>query len=231
VSTGGSPHLFFALSGVGSALLTISLLPSSSKLSLLLGGVFGVVVSICLVLCGISDRSWRTFLFIAMTIVAYLVGVGIAFTVQLSLPPRLLLISPAELWSLGHGGAVSPVALFFGGTAGALAVLFGAAPLAKRRLANRTVMFRCVGWSLFGGAFAILGWVLRDSLGVILWNVFRYVQPASFQGSPEDELRGLGPVDLVCAVYFMWQLGIAVVLGVMLGAGAEKSRPMEQQAL
>jgi hypothetical protein len=215
--------VWMCVGGVVSGLLSIACLASPGRAGVFLGALFGTAMAVTLVAFRVLDSLWRAFCLIAGATVAYVIALCVAFGVQLAFPPSILLISPDERWSLGHPESVSPVALCAGGLVGAFVLLASVCSLATETLGIRVFVRKCALWAFAGGVLAVLGWALHGSLGVLLWHLLHFFGLTSPTRVPQDELRGLGQVSSVYAIHFVWQVGIALLLGLILRSYSAES--------
>ena len=119
---------------------------------LLLGGVFGVAISVCLAALDISRRYWDALRFTIVCCGAFFFSFMATFFVQLALP--------WDRWSMGHNPSNSPVAFFIGGTLGAFLVLGEALFLLNPETPWSVSLYQGLRWSPVGGVLGALGCLL-----------------------------------------------------------------------
>ncbi|HEV2342351.1 MAG TPA: hypothetical protein VGS15_11180 [Candidatus Acidoferrales bacterium] len=116
---------------------------------LLLGGVFGVAISVCLAALDISRRYWDALRFTIVCCGAFFFSAMATFFVQLALP--------WDHWSMGHNPSNSPVAFFIGGTLGAFLVLGEALFLLNPETPWSVSLYQGLRWSPVGGVLGAIG--------------------------------------------------------------------------
>ncbi|MFI5126837.1 MAG: hypothetical protein ACHQJX_08410, partial [Candidatus Acidiferrales bacterium] len=115
--------------------------------------------------------------------------------------------------TMGHVPSPSPIALFIGGLVGGFllvgAVLFLIAPEGGRR-ARKALL-----WSVASGILAVVGWALSPLLGPALSHVIRILRPGEAWLTPQSGTQS-GPLGMICSVFFVWQVGMAFAIGLMV---------------
>jgi hypothetical protein len=203
----------FLVGSLLSGLSTIASLDVPGKPGFFLGAIFGMTITICVAISGLMTQFWQPLLQVCVATIAYFGALMFAIFLQLDLPRPMLFLfhDPA-----GHPEAPNPFALFFAGIFGAFFVLGAALSLVWRQIGLGSLVRKTMLGSLAGGVFAIIGWALSSTLGTFLWHVLYFFGLAGGMQAPWYELHGLGEARLVYSVHFVWQIGIALIIGILL---------------
>jgi len=191
------------LAGFFSGLLTIALEQAIPVSFYFLGAVFGALLGICFAIVGVLNRRQAAKL-VLVAAVAYFLSVFAGWGAQLALS-AFGLLTPDEQWSMGGGDALSPVALFIAGLAGAFLMIGGTLSVVRPELIFTGG--KAIRWSPLGGVLALIGWALGPSLGVALWNTFHQMHLTGWTTRPQDASPGL---DYSLPV--VWQTGMAFAI-------------------
>lgn len=186
-----------------------------SRWSAFEGVVFGVAMVCGLVAFKALKNPVKAAGLIFLSPVAFYAAHFASFVTQLVLS-GLGLLTPSERWTMGNGGSPSPIALFIGGLMGGFllvgAVLWLLAPRGHR-------VRKAVLWSAASGLFAIVGWALSPLLGPGLSHVLRIMRPKDvWLTAPAQSSTPDGPLGIICSVFFVWQTGMAFVIGLIARA-------------
>ncbi|HEV3481491.1 MAG TPA: hypothetical protein VGR97_04100 [Candidatus Acidoferrales bacterium] len=194
--------------GTLSALLTIFFL-NTTRLGLFMGAVFGVIIAASLVLSG-TLRIAAALQFAAVAAVAYFVSFLASFGAQLALG-SLGLLTEAEAGTMSTPGAASPAALLVGGLVGGFLIIGDVLLLAGgRKQATSSVTLL---WSVASAALAFTGWALAPSLGVALLHLVHRLHLEGTWPNPQGDVQGIGAAPVIYSVHFVWQIGMAFVIG------------------
>jgi hypothetical protein len=181
------------------------------------GSMFSRVVFGGAIICGLAifkalPNPFGAVALIFASVIAADLAVLASFGTQLKLGD-LGLLTRAENWNMGNGGSPSPIALAVGGLVGGFLVgsafLFAVAP----KNARRGKLQRLLIWSLGSAGLAIVGWALSPFLGPILSPFLRAVRPGQAWLEDPQFNTGVGPIGMVSSVYFVWQVGMALAMG------------------
>jgi hypothetical protein len=210
-----TPTAALPLGGFFAGMLTVSALYPAGQLGieLLVGAVFGGLLALTLAWCGFVQRLWSAIRLVIVATVSYVLAVLMAFGSQLALLP---LLPTSQQWSMGSELRDSPIALFLGGLAGAFLVLAEVLPLVRPQVGTRTVVVTAGRWSIAGGVFAVIGWVLGPSLGTTLWALLHATGLLPKGMSAHDQLYGYGEASLLYSLHLVWQTGMTFLIGLLL---------------
>lgn len=204
--------VLLSLAGLISGVITACLAYEMDQL--LLGAPFGLIISVFLAMGGILQGFWKAMRILGLTLAAYFISVLVAVAVQLALSP---LLPESQHWSMGHTMTDSPIAWFFGGAIGAFLILYGIVAFVHPSIERRQPRAGLLSWSLTGGALGVLGWTLGPSLGVVLWHSTHNLGFTAPSSSPQDILYGYGEASRLFSLYVVWQTGMGLLLGLLLG--------------
>ncbi|HEX5423369.1 MAG TPA: hypothetical protein VFW94_07460 [Candidatus Acidoferrales bacterium] len=182
--------------------------------SIFLGVVFGVAITCGLAIAKTLPSLSSGFLLISASLVAYYIAYLAAFGTQLALADFGLL-TRAENWNMGSGGAASPIALLVGGLVGGFLLSLAFFVTVTSQNNARSKLRRALVWSLGSAGLAVLGWALSPILGPVLSPFVRAVRPGeAWLEIPQFNI-GEGPIGMVSSVHFVWQIGMALAMGLV----------------
>jgi hypothetical protein len=182
--------LLMSLCGLASGVVTANI-----AFGYLTGGTFGVALASSLFLSGIVTKIWKLISLVAITTAAFCISWLFAVFVEMSLPWKHL--------SMGTAPSSSPVSLFAGGVTGGFIILSGSLLVTNFQIMTlRTIRSKAFLWSIFSGVLAPIAWALGPSLGTL---VVPYRQPYA-----------IAEFSNQCALYVVWQTGVAFALGMIL---------------
>lgn len=214
-SDNGRAVILISAGGFLSAVLSAALSHGRDD-SIAPGIVFGIALSLCVLLSGIADAR-RAALLIPVSFVAFFFALCAAIGLQIVFPQ----IVPAnEQWSMSVKEPASPVALVISGAVGGL-ILFGGVFVAiERRRGGGTLVLRLFEGMVLGGVLAGIGWALRSTVGVAVWHVFHSMGVTPFwELSPRqafgDEMD-YSETSRMYSLFVVWQTCIAVALAFMI---------------
>lgn len=211
VRTGWRTLIVLVLLAALSSFITTAWL-ANSRGSIFVGVVFGAAITCGLAIFKTLPSLPGAILLIFASVFAHYVAFLASFGTQLMLA-HLGLLTGAENWNMGNGGAPSPITLLVGGLVGGFllsgAFLFAVMPQDYARGKLR----RALVWSVGGAGLAILGWSLTPLLGPILSPFVRAVRPGEAWLGDAQLNIGEGPIGMVSSVYFVWQTGMAFAMG------------------
>jgi hypothetical protein len=209
----------FSLLGLVSAVLSI-LIPAlltargspvfmGSSLGLGPWDIFGAMISVYFwAFAGVRFVTKAIGLVVAST-VAYFVAMILGMFAGMALSSAMGFQLNTESAELG-AGMVAP--LLIAGTTGAFLII-----VAVLRLYSedtwRGVLSKAFQWSWVGGVFALLGWGLGPSLGEAIWSALDSVALSDL--GREMLTHDATPLNGF-SLHIVWQVGMAVALGVML---------------
>lgn len=186
---------------------------AESKWSVFEGVVFGVAMVCGLIAFKALKNSLKAASLIFISPVAFYAAYFASFVTQLVLS-GLGFLTPSERWTMGNGGSPSPVTLFVGGFVGGFllvgAVLWLLTPRGRR-------LRKAVWWSVASGAFGVIGWALSPLLGPALSPVIRTLLPSERWLTAQSGTQS-GPLGMICSVFFVWQVGMAFAIGLIVQA-------------
>jgi len=140
--------LVFTLLAVG--LMTGALTTEIDRAGLAVGAIFGITISIALLITGASQNVRGAVRLTVVSFVAFFLAYGLTFYAQ-------LLIPGTDQWSMSHNPSPSALPLFFGGTLGAFLVLGEALHMIRPEVHWFASLKRGFEWSPVGGALAVIG--------------------------------------------------------------------------
>jgi hypothetical protein len=192
------PHLKLALllaaAGLVSALFSICFLGLSLSI-LLVGGVFGACMGVCLQKMAILSNQ-QTGRFVLVSVLAYPLSFGLAWRVRDALP----------FGYDSNSGRDAAFPLVLGGLVGGFLVIGAATWLTRDR--GLHLITRSLLGALFGALLAAAGRALGQSLGDIAAILVRAL-PWSFPATSEYQ-------DWY-SIFIVWQTGMGLALGLVLG--------------
>lgn len=189
------------LAGLLSALITIVLFWISPFL--VPGLVFGVVVASFVGKLGVFTQRQAGW-FTAVAMLSHAAAHYLVFALQ----PRFAV-------SMGNPDADPPFAFLAGGLLGGFLVV-GALPLIlDRRAGKRAVVVGALPWAIggaaLGGGLAVTGILFGPTLGAGVVELFRVLHLLPFHGNVR-----MRPPDDWYSLYLIWQIGIALMLGIIV---------------
>jgi hypothetical protein len=156
----------------------------------------------------------------AVTTIAYPLSILVAGGIQLVISQH----SP-----IGAGPDISAVTLFAGGFVGAYLVIGITLLLIPLQTEKRSVLVRSLCWPLLGGILGVIGWNLGASLGMALWSIAHHLH---LTANDETWLNALhSDTSHEFSLFLIWQVGMAVVLGIMVRTSETSSPPKEAKQL
>lgn len=212
--------MLLTLAGLLSGLLTIAVSYTNPRYpsQFLLGAPSGVLIASCLAALGILRDSGRIIRLILVATVAYFLSFFVAFFFQGAFLSIFMTYSEKL--------AISPIALFVGGVAGAF-ILIGEVVFLPRIQPKSRALQLALLWSLLGGALAVGGAALGPSLGAALLRFVHSLGLASLTKLPEDALNSADQTRLLFSLYLVWQTGMGFVLGLLLDCYQQPSARKE----
>lgn len=141
-------HLPIILALVG--LITGAFTSDINRAGLAAGAIFGIAMSVVMVITGVSQRMSVLLRFPAVSVVAFFFAYWLTFAAQMFTPGT-------DRWSMSHNPALSPLLLFFGGMLGACLVLGEALHMIHPDVSEFASLRRAFRWSPVGGALAVIG--------------------------------------------------------------------------
>jgi hypothetical protein len=208
--------LMLPLAGLLSSMASIASYPFGPNSWLFPGFFFGLFICCSLAVFTLLTTISRALALIIMTSVAYPISILLAGGIQL--------IRPGSHWSMGQQPSVSSIALFAGGFLGALLVIGATLSLVASETEKASLLNKSPLWSLSGGILAIIGWTLGPSLGMVLWSTAHSLH---LTAPDETALNATGDTSHQFSLWFVWQVGMAVILGIMLRT-SETSSPAKE---
>lgn len=197
---------------------------ANSRGSIFSGVVFGLAMACGLAIAKTLPSASSGFLLISASLIAYYIAYFAAFGAQLALADFGLL-TQAENWNMGSGGAASPIALLVGGLVGGFLLSLAFLVIVTPPNNGRSKLRRALVWSLGSAALAVLGWALSPILGPVFSPFVRAVRPGeAWLEDPRFNI-GEGPIGMVSSVHFVWQTGMAFAMALVAqraNSGANK---------
>lgn len=169
------------------------------------GGLFGLALATYFFLSNGNRSLLKGILFVIFSVVAYCLATWGAMASSL-------------LFRSGTTEA-PPSAMFVGGAIGAFLLLVLVQFLLQPVAPGKFIVKKAAIWSLAGGALGVLGWELGPSLGRFLWSLLplrAWPGPDSFQQF---------------SLYFVWQTGMALVVGFIDSADQRRGVASAEQRL
>jgi hypothetical protein len=188
--------------GVVSALASISLMgfqiPSPYFMGFIFGAIFGASLARAKI---IGTEGWVLWVFAAT--VAHFVSFLIVF------------LFPTWMPAGAHSTeGVSRGSLVAAGLAGALLIV-GVLQLIRQEYSVSGLLLKPLIATLAGGTLAALGWKLAPSVGTAFWRVLSSLGLSGRAYEPGDMID-YGPANVAYAVYFVWQVGMAIVIALLV---------------
>lgn len=204
----------FLIVGFVSGLLSAWLI----SLGYLLGVVFGSVIAAYLAASGFLRNTWKVILTVCASAVAYALAL---LTTALSEILYRLLSRPQTSHT---ETAVSLIALFIGGIAGACLLLGIVMQVLHPEVKGKRLTVKVLPYSLVGGVLGIIGWALGPSLSAGL----RFFLHTSGFVTPTGRLQGAlyQETSNWYSLLIVWQTGIAFTLGIILHK--LEAKPLEE---
>lgn len=137
--------IILALVGLITGAITMDI----DRAGLAVGAIFGIAMSVAMVITGVSKRMWILLRFPVVSVVAFFLAWLLTFGLQLSTPGM-------SEWSMDHNSP-SVLPLFLGGMLGACLVLGEALHMIHPNVSEFTSLRRAFRWSPLGGALAVIG--------------------------------------------------------------------------
>lgn len=201
---------------------------ANSRGSIFSGVVFGIAITFGLAIFKLLPNAISAVLLILASVFAHYLALLGSFGMQLALA-YLGLLTEAESWNMGSGGAASPIALLVGGLVGGFLLSLAFFVIVTPPNNGRSKLRRALVWSLGSAALAVLGWALTPILGSILSPFVRAVRPGeAWLGDPHFNI-GEGSIGMVSSMYFVWQTGMALALGLVVQRNSLSSRRRSQR--
>lgn len=200
--------ILLPLAGLLSGLITVALSHGSSR-TYWIGGVFGVVVGIGLLLTERLHGAWKAAVVFVPAAIAFLLSLSVASITQLLYLAYLVspeTDSPANSYSL--------VALFFGGIVGGFLILAMFSTVCYPKAGIRNIALNSLTWSPSGGILSLVGWLLGPVVGVAVWYLLDAVGLTPFTQGAEKTLDS-DKLHMI-SLFVVWQTGMGVVLSRML---------------
>lgn len=193
---------------------------AASRGSVFEGVAFGVAIVCGLVAFRVLKNPVTAALLIVFSVCAFYAAYFASFVTQLVLS-GLGLLSESEEYTMS-GGSPSPIALFIGGLIGGFLLVYGVLWLITPGGSRRTR--KAVRWSVASGILAVGGWALSPLLGPVLSHVVRILSGEAWL-TPQSSIQS-GPLVMISSVFFVWQVGMAFAIGLMVqsknsGSGQE----------
>lgn len=204
-----------AVSGLASGLLVCAVMdPRLPHADSYTGIIFGVFLAVPLLLYELLDQYWKAAGLVVVTTLAYPISVIAAMWFQMGFP------RVGVRGSLGTDDLPAPITLAVGGAIGG-AIVFMAVAFFCRRARGQSRAGMVLRGALAGGVLGFTAWILRSSVGVVLWHIFnRLGMVPSWSGSsPREWIGGVddyGRLARTYALYVTWQTGVATAIGFAL---------------
>jgi hypothetical protein len=196
--------LLLVAAGLASALFCILFLSMTVYVA---GAVFGAVVAICLQKLRIYNERQAGW-FVAVATVAYLLSFALAVKLDSAFPPVIYSSRP---------DMEPPIVWLGGGVFGGFLLIGGALWLLRPKLGGIPLSVRALGGAAWGGILAISGWALGPSLGSMLLKLLEALP-----------LRVADPnAQAFYSILMLWQTGMGLMLGLMLGGRRPQASSME----
>jgi hypothetical protein len=210
VSRSSERLLLLACAGCASGLLgqlAVGLAPARYAL-FLPGLIFGIAVTLVFASHGGFNAPFKAVGFIAASTAAYPISVLATFATM----PIVTYLGLNNNVDSGGAGRIQvpPSAIFIDGSLGALIVLLGARMVFGSFNLSLRCTLRVALASLAGGVFGVAGWLASNG---------GQSQHAAISGSPLS----------FCALYLIWQTGVALCIGPVV-AGGERPAARGQYA-
>lgn len=198
---------------------------AASRWSVFEGAVFGVAI-----VCGLAafkalKNPLNAAALIFISPVAFYAAYFASFVTQLVLS-GLGLLSESQEATMGHVASPSPIALFIGGLVGGFLIVSAVLWLMVQR--GRRRIRRALLWSVASGILAVVGWALSPLLGAPLSHVIRISLPNEAWITPLSSTPN-GPLGMICSVFFIWQVGMAFAIGLVVQAKDGVAKPEGMQ--
>jgi hypothetical protein len=171
-----------------------------------IGGVFGFVVGIGLLLAKRLRRAWMAVVMIVPTALAFWMSLWVAgTTLHWTDHPSFLFDTETT---------ITPLGAFTGGIVGGFMVLatFSAACYPKMGILHVTV--ESLKWSPVGGILGVVGWSLGPFLGIAIWFMLRALGLTPLGQTSLNAVQ-TGSINAL-SLYVVWQAGMCVALSFML---------------
>ena len=183
----------------------------------LCGVIFGVCLVVPLAATGVLRNPIKAVLLIVVSAAAYVAAYVTAFGLQLH---HREIVAPAERWDMGTAEPAGPVGLFAGGLVGGFLLFLAVDLLCQPVISKQGLLKRVLQGALLGGLLGVVGWALRSSVGVAIWNLMHaFGLVPKWEIRPQTWFHGesdYGQRTRMYSLYVVWQTGIASVIGLML---------------
>lgn len=200
------PTLLLAGAGFAAALFTV-VLPLALYVA---GALFGAAIGISLQRVGIFNQRQAGW-FVAISTLAYYVSLALVL--------KLGVFNP-------NADSHSPVPLIVAGCVGGLLLLTGALFLLRPKLGGFMVLILASCGAVCGGLLSAAGSALSSSLGLALSKLL-YNLPTHF--APSSDLQDRYSLQSLYALFIVWQTGMGLMLGSILGGRQGAAREEEQR--
>ncbi|HEV3481488.1 MAG TPA: hypothetical protein VGR97_04085 [Candidatus Acidoferrales bacterium] len=192
--------LLLVAAGLASAVFCIFFFSITVYLT---GAIFGAATAICLQKLRIFDERQAGW-FVAVATVAYLLSFGLAVKLDSAFPPVIYSSRP---------DMEPPIVWLGGGVFGGFLLIGGALWLLRPKPDGIPFSAWALGGAAWGGVLAISGWALGPSLGSMLLKLLEVLPLRMAHRSTRD----------LYSIYILWQTGMALMLGLMLGGRRQSS--------
>jgi hypothetical protein len=195
-----------SLYGLLSGLITAALVfPFGRNGSGVLGGVFGAIMAVVLVGCGMLRALWKIILLPSVTAATFYFSFMLGGPLGVGLSMRS---------TMSEAPTITPLAMFPGGVIGGFIVLAAITILVRPNVGFGTLAVKTVIGSLVGGILGVIGWSLGPSLGMEIWSGVHYLGLTA----PAETFWVARDSDTIHAysLFVVWQTGMALVLAITL---------------
>lgn len=202
------PTLLLTGAGLAAALFIV-VLPLALYVA---GALFGAAIAISLQKLRVFSQPQAGW-FIAVSTLAYYVSLALVL--------KLGVFNP-------NADSHSLAPLIIAGCVGGLFVVGGALFLVRPKVVGLAVLILACSGAVCGALLAAAGSALGPSLGQALSKVLYNLPPGFAPSSPSSNLQDRYTLQSLYALFIVWDAGMGLVLGLMLGGRQCAAKETEQ---
>lgn len=201
-----------SFAGLVSGVVTAAL--CDDRFSYAVGIPFGIVISFCLAVTGVTRSILRLACLLTLVSCAFVFSVFLTEMLELEAGTRFVgTVDKNEL-----------IALFIGGMVGAFIIIRGSSILSKSEMTLTAIACDAL-WSIMLGALSPIAWSLGPTLGMWVWSALHawgFTSPTDTFSHALYGETGYGHTSQLFALFVVWQTAMGFAMGMTLRRVREK---------